>query len=110
MRPSEDFYNRVIALIDLYASLDWQPQQMWAKTPFRIADVGLNAHRANRDLLTLAQRFGMRTEQPEITARLDASAAAIDRLWDTTAGIYQSHDRIAGERIHAQTSAGLLPL
>ena len=33
MRPSEDFYKRVIALVDLYASLDWQPSRMWAQTP-----------------------------------------------------------------------------
>jgi glycogen debranching enzyme len=112
MRPSEDFYQRVIALVDLYASLDWEPQRMWAKTPFRIADVGLNAilHRANRDLLILAQRFGTPSEQTEIATRLDASAAAIDRLWNPTAGIYQSYDLIAGARVDAQTSAGLLPL
>jgi hypothetical protein len=110
MRPSEDFYKRVIALVDLYASLDWNPERMWLKTPFKVADVGLNAilHRANRDLLVLAQRFGTPTEQAEIGARLEASAAALDRLWN--AGIYQSYDLIAGKRIEAQTSAGLLPL
>jgi glycogen debranching enzyme len=112
MRPSDDFYKRVIALIDLYASLDWQPQRMWAQTPFRIADVGLNAilHRANRDLLGLARRFGTRTEQLEIAARLDITAAAIDRLWSAAAGIYQAQDLISGERIDVATSAGLLPL
>ena len=112
MRPSEDFYKRVIALIDLYASLDWQPPRMWAKTPFKIADVGLNAilHRANRDLLALAKRFGAQSEQSEIAARLEITAPAIDRLWNAAAGIYQSHDLISGARIDTQTSAGLLPL
>jgi hypothetical protein len=112
MRPSEDFYKRVIALVDLYASLDWQPHRMWAQTPFRIADVGLNAilHRANRDLLVLARRFGTATEQAEIAARLEASATAIDRLWNASAGIYQSYDLMSDARIDAQTSAGLLPL
>jgi hypothetical protein len=112
MRPSEDFYKRVIALIDLYASLDWQPQRLWAQTPFKVADVGLNAilHRANRDLLALAQRFGTRAEQDEIAARLEVTAAAIDRLWNGTAGIFQSRDLISGERVEAATSAGFLPL
>lgn len=112
MRPSEDFYKRVIALIDLYASLDWQPPRMWAKASFRVADVGLNAilHRANRDLLALAKRFGTQSEQSEIAARLDVTAPAIDRLWNAAAGIYQSRDLISGTRIDAQTSAGLLPL
>jgi len=112
MRPSEDFYKRVIALVDLYASLDWQPSRMWAQTPFRVADIGLNAilHRANRDLLALARRFGTPAEQAEIAARLDFTAAAIDRLWNAGAGIYQSRDLIAGTLIDARTSAGLLPL
>jgi glycogen debranching enzyme len=112
MRPSEDFYKRVIALIDLYASLDWQPGRMWAKTPFKIADIGLNAilHRSNRDLLALAKRFGTQSEQSEIAARLEITAAAIDRLWNAAAGIYQSRDLIDGARIDAHTSAGLLPL
>jgi glycogen debranching enzyme len=112
MRPSEDFYKRVIALVDLYASLDWEPARMWAQTPFKVADIGLNAilHRANRDLLALARRFGTPAEQAEIAARLDLTAAAIDRLWNTGAGIYQSRDLIAGTHIDARTSAGLLPL
>jgi glycogen debranching enzyme len=112
MRPSEDFYKRVIALVDLYASLDWDPARMWAQTPFRVADIGLNAilHRANRDLLALARRFGTPAEHTEIAARLDATAAAIDRLWSDAAGIYQSRDLITGALIDARTSAGLLPL
>ena len=112
MRPSEDFYKRVIALIDLYASLGWQPERMWEKTPFRVADIGLNAilHRANRDLLALAARFGTPTERAEIAARLDATAPAIDRLWNAAAGIYQCYDLIAAAPIDSRTSAGLLPL
>jgi hypothetical protein len=112
MRPSEDFYKRAIALIDLYASLGWDPERMWSKTPFKVADVALNAilHRANRDLLALAKRFGTRAEQSEVAARLDVTAPAIDRLWNAAAGIYQPRDLMSGERIEAATSAGLLPL
>jgi glycogen debranching enzyme len=85
---------------------------MWARTPFKVADIGLNAilHRANRDLLTLATRFGTRPEQAEIAARLDVTASAINRLWNGAAGIYQSRDLIDGERLDVETSAGLLPL
>jgi glycogen debranching enzyme len=112
MRPSEDFYKRAIALIDLYASLNWQPPRMWTQTPFKVADVGLNSilHRANHDLLVLATRFGTPAQQAEIVARLDVTTAAIDRLWNAAAGIYQPCDLIRGEQINAATSAGLLPL
>jgi len=112
MRPSEDFYKRAIALIDLYASLGWQPERMWAKTPFKVADVALNAilHRANRDLLALGRRFGTQAEQAEIAARLAITGPAIDGLWNAAAGIYQPRDLMTGERIEVRTSAGLLPL
>jgi hypothetical protein len=112
MRPSEDFYKRVIALVDLYASLDWDPAHLWERTPFKIADVALNAilHRANRDLLALTERFGNTAGRAEITDRLNLSAAAIARLWSDTEGIYQPLDLIARKPIAAATSAGFLPV
>jgi Trehalase len=112
MRPSEDFYKRVIALVDLYADLDWDPARLWRYTPFKIADVALNAilHRAERDLLALAQRFGSAAERMEIADRLNLSAAAIGRLWSEGDGIYQPLDLIAGQPITAATSAGFLPV
>jgi mannosylglycerate hydrolase len=112
MRPSEDFYKRVIALVDLYASLDWDPARLWESTPFKIADVALNAilHRAHRDLLALAERFGSTAERAEITDRLNLSAAAIARLWSDAEGIYEPLDLIARKPIAAATSAGFLPV
>jgi hypothetical protein len=111
MRPSEDFYKRVIALVDLYAGLDWEPARLWRETPFKIADLAINSilHHANRDLLALAERFGSASERDEIAARLNLSAQAIERLWSGQAGIYYSFDLMAGESIPAATSAGFLP-
>jgi hypothetical protein len=112
MRPSDDFYRRVIALIDLYASLDWEPRALWARTPFKVADVAINAilHRGNRDLLALAERFGGAAERAEISERLELTAAAINRLWSETAGLYLPLDMISGQLIEAPISAGFLPL
>ncbi len=112
MRPTDDFYRRVIALIDLYASLGWDPSRMWAETPFKVADVALNAilHRAERDLLALAQRFGDPAERGEIADRLHRSRAAIGGLWRASDGIFQPVDLSTGERIPVATSAGFLPL
>ena len=111
MRPSDDFYKRVIALIDLYASLDWEPRALWARTPFKVADLAINAilHRANRDLLGLATRFGTAAERAELSARLETTAAAIDRLWSDAAGLYLPRDLISREPIEAAISAGFLP-
>ena len=112
MRPSDDFYRRVIALIDLYASLGWEPEALWARTPFKVADLAINAilHRANRDLLALAERFGTLAEQAELTARLEMTAVGINRLWSDGAGLYLPLDLIASKPIEAPISAGFLPL
>jgi hypothetical protein len=112
MRPSDDFYKRVIALIDLYASLGWEPAALWAKTPFKVADLAINAilHRANRDLLALAERFGSDAERAELKARLELTAAALNRLWSDADGLYLPFDLIARAPIAAPISAGFLPL
>ena len=111
MRPSDEFYKRVIALIDLYASLDWDPPRMWQKTPFKVADLAVNAilHRANKDLLALAERFGSAADRTELAERLAATAAGINRLWNQGAGIYFPFDLIARQPIEVAISAGFLP-
>jgi hypothetical protein len=112
MRPSEEFYKRVVALIDFYASLGWDPVKMFAQTPFKVAELALNAilHRANLDLLALAARFGTAAEGAEIAARLETTRRAIDTLWDADAGIYKPRDLLTGRRIDVGISAGFLPL
>jgi hypothetical protein len=112
MRPSEEFYKRVVALIDLYAALGWEPARMWKETPFKVADLALNSilHRANIDLLALAARFGTPAEGSEIATRLEATRRAIDTLWHGEAGIYQPRDLLTGTRIAASISAGFLPV
>jgi hypothetical protein len=112
MRPTDDFYRRVIALIDLYADLGWDERRMWAAAPFKVADVSMNAIllRAERDLLVLAERFGTPPERAEIVARIDRAHAAFERMWNPTAGLYQPIDLLTGRRIDVATSAGLLPV
>ena len=112
MRPSQADYERYITLVDLYRSHGWSPERMWAATPFKVADIAINAilHRAEIDLLTLADRFGSRSDRGELAQRLERQGAAIARLWSEPANLYESLDQITGARIAAATSGGLLPL
>lgn len=112
MRPRDEDYRRFIALVDLYASLGWEPAAMWRASPFRLIDVATNAilHRADEDLLALAEQFGSTEERGLITARRQRRAAAFAALWSEPDRIYRARDLATGALVPASTSAGLLPL
>jgi neutral trehalase len=112
MRPRAEEYQRYIYLVDLFRDAGWQPAKMLSTSPFRVADIATNAIllRAERDLLTLAQRFGEAGDAAEITDRTEAMQTAIEGLWNPRLGLFHSLDLIDGRPIEVATSAGLLPL
>lgn len=112
MRPRDEDYRRFIALVDLYASYGWEPAAMWRVSPFRLVDVATNAilHKAEEDLLALAEQFGTEAERSRIEARMARRAAAFTGLWNEDRRIYQALDLGTGTAVDASTSAGLLPL
>lgn len=112
MRPRDEDYRRFIALVDLYAGLSWEPAAMWRASPFKLVDVATNAilHKAEEDLLVLAERFGTAAERNRIEARMARRATAFAGLWNQGRRIYQARDLGTGETVDASTSAGLLPL
>jgi len=112
MRPQDEEYRRYIALVDLFRTLRWKPEAMWAHTPFKVADVGINAmlHRAETDLLALAGSFGKASDEAEITQRLERRRQAMPGLWNEAAGFFEPFDLIAQAPVPVATSAGFLPL
>jgi glycogen debranching enzyme len=112
MRPSDEDYHRYIALVDLFRDLRWDAGSLWSSAPFKVLDIGTNAilHRAERDLLSLAERFGTPMEREELTCRLERRLRAIDALWNPASRIFESFDLVTQSRIPVATSAGFLPL
>ncbi|HEY2619299.1 MAG TPA: trehalase family glycosidase [Acetobacteraceae bacterium] len=112
MRPRAEEYQRFIHLVDLFRGVGWQPDRMLAVSPFRVADIAINAIllRAERDLLALAQRFAPAGEATEIADRVARMKAAIARLWSARHGLFLSLDQTSGAAIEVATSGGLLPL
>ena len=112
MRPRAEDYERFIHLVDAFRAVDWRPDRMLAVSPFRMADVGTNAIllRAERDLLTLASRFGTAPEQAEIAARVARLHAAIGQLWHADLGVFTCFDLIDDAPVRIGTSTGFLPL
>lgn len=109
-RPHQHQYDRYLSLVKAFRDAAYDPEQVWQTSAFRVADVGFNAilHRANLDLLWLAQRFGEPT--PEIETWLERGGRGLETLWDEAAGYYYSFDRITHERITIPTSSSFLPL
>jgi glycogen debranching enzyme len=112
MRPRGEEYQRFIHLVEVFRDAGWNAQRMLVNSPFRVADIATNAIllRAERDLLTLAGRFGSQAERDAIGERIERMQAGVSRLWDTALGLFASHDQFTDERIRIGTSAGFLPL
>lgn len=112
MRPRQWEYERYIYLVELYRGLGWDDARMWAQTPFKVADVGLNAilQRDERDLLALAERFGTPAEQQRLSERAARRRKGLERLWDEEAGAYYSLDLVSGQSLKIASHASFLPL
>jgi Trehalase len=111
-RPRGEEYQRFIHLVDTFRAVGWNAGAMLAVSPFRVADIGTNAIllRAERDLLTLAKRFGGASDEAAIAARIALKEAALPKLWNDQIGGFASFDLIAAAPIPVATSAGFLPL
>lgn len=112
MRPRQWEYERYIYLVELYRSLGWDGARLWQETPFKVADVAMNAilMRDERDLLVLAQSFGTAEERARLTERAQRRKAGFEKLWDAQDGTYYSRDLVADAPIRVASYAGFLPL
>ena len=112
MRPRDEDYRRFIHLVDVFADAGWEPQRMWAKSPFRVADIAVNAIllRADEDLHALAGRFGTPEERARLADRIDAARIAVAATWSEEFGVFRSVDFETRAPIDSPSSAGFLPL
>jgi len=110
-RPHAEQYERYLGLVVLFRDLGYDPDALFRASPFRVVSVSFNAilHRANRDLLSLARRFGP-ADATEIEAWLARSGPALESLWDEEQEFYYSRDAIDGAAIGVRTFEGFMPL
>lgn len=113
-RPSQDDYNRYMALVELFRSHDYDHGAIYPLTPFRMADAGVNfmLMRANRDLLWLLEETGSAdgAARAEIAKWIARQEEAFESLWDENAGAYCSLDLVAGRNTGIATSGSFLSL
>jgi glycogen debranching enzyme len=111
-RPHRAEYDRYLTLVYRFRARAYEPQALYAESPFRIADVGVNSIllRADGDLLALAQELGIEAGRDELDGWIERGRAALQDLWSEADGGYRSRDGLTGELLSIGTSASFLPL
>jgi Trehalase len=110
-RPTDDFYNRVMTLVEEARALAWNGEAVARSLSFRVCDIGVQSilMRADRDLLALAEKFGFPEEAQRLRAWIDRARAAFARLKHAD-GSFRSLDLISSSLAPLKTSASFLPL
>ncbi len=110
-RPSHDFYNRVMTLVEEAKALAWDGVSVARTLSFRVCDLGIQSIllRADRDLLKLAEELGFTDEASALRDWIARSETAMQRLKGAD-GLYRSLDLRSGRLSEAVTCAAFLPL
>lgn len=93
-RPQKADYDRYMALVQFGRAVGWDDGEIAEKSPFWVADVGMNAilRRAERDLIALAEGFGETAIADRAKRRLARLDKGFETLWSNAAGGYVSKD------------------
>jgi len=110
-RPTHDFYNRVMTLVEQARALGWNGAQIARESEFRVCDLGIQCIllRADRDLHDLAWALEDAAAATEVGHWIARSDAALTRL-RADDGSFRSLDLRTGKLAPAITSATFLPL
>ncbi|MDQ2695820.1 MAG: neutral trehalase, partial [Pseudomonadota bacterium] len=111
-RPRKSDYDAYIALLLFFRRHHYDQQYIARHSPFRVADVGVNALllRADRDLRALALRTGNDLLTPAIDAWIAQAEAGLQRLWTPELALFCPIDLDAGAKIPLPSITGFLPL
>ncbi len=111
-RPPQKEYDHYLALVQLFREKKYNDKKLWKKTPFKIADIGINSIllRANRDLLWLMQIVSAHEHEDTVKEWIARQTDAFDKLWCAQRKFYCSYDLVAEKRIPMLSSGSFLPL
>jgi hypothetical protein len=110
MRPTQEFYDRVVYLMDFNREVGFDPIRIAKESPYRVNDICTISilNRASHSLAGLCDQLGMQEDAIFLRARCAITASAIGQLWSEKIGQYVSRDVITGELLEAPTHAGFL--
>jgi hypothetical protein len=110
MRPTQEFYDRVVYLMDFNREVGFDPIRIAKESPYRVNDICIISilNRASLSLANLCERVGLHEDAMFLRARCAITARAIGQLWSEKLGQYVSRDVVTGELLEAPTHAGFL--
>jgi Trehalase len=109
-RPTQDFYDRVVYLMDFNRNAGFDPDVIAREGPFRVVDAAIVfiLHRANKDLLALADELQIALDAAPLRAALARTEAAAPRLWSDALGLHTNLDLVGGNNIEQPVHGGFL--
>jgi hypothetical protein len=109
-RPRQFDYDRFVYLMDFQRERSFDAERIYAETPYRVADFGLNAIllRATEDLAELCRRQGEFSSAAEMDRATERARTALASLWSEPHSCYVSRDTRNGESLRARTGSTFL--
>jgi len=111
-RPTQFEYDRYVALVQAFRSMNWDNARLHDASPFQVVDPGFNAIliHSEQALARLARRLGQAVLAARLEGRAARSVAQLETLWNPALGQYGCWDRRAQRAVHSPSVGGLLPL
>ncbi|UWQ23136.1 MGH1-like glycoside hydrolase domain-containing protein [Jannaschia sp. W003] len=109
-RPTQEQYERYVALVQGFRDLGWDNAKIHDASPFRVVDPGFNAIlvRSGFDLARLADELAEGALAARLRGQAERGLAALDGLWSEAHGQYLCWDRVAGAPVDSPSVGGLL--
>ena len=110
MRPSDEDYDRYLALVEFGRKSGWDHSHITQEGPFAVADPGVSfiLMRADKDLLELANILDDNSSAKEIKTWLFHSQEAANYLWSNDLEAYVARDMRTNEYADGISSVGFL--
>ncbi len=109
-RPTQDFYDRVVRLMDFMREANFDPAVIARDCPFRVVDSAIVfiLQRATLDLLALADTLSIPIERVPLQDAMARTVTATPRLWSDALGMHANLDLVSGDLIEQPVHGGFL--